>query len=358
MKPSEEKTESATPKKKKESREKGQVAKSEDVNSALIMLSGVLLVFFFGGTMVAQMKDTMRMLCRNLYYENFNVDTFQALVLDISFKNLKGVLPMLGGFMVVGLLASYSQVGFAFSHKALIPDFKKLNPISGIQKLISRRSLVKLSMSFVKLCIMGGVSYISIRNDLEPLMELVTMRTEDIFSSVSGLIFGITLKISIILLILSLFDLLYQRWQYSKDMMMTKNEVKQETKQAEGDPQVKSRIRAIQRQMSTKRMMNAIPEADVVVTNPTHYAVALKYNAVTMEAPRVIGKGVDLIALKIREIAIENNIPIVEDKVLARVLYSTIEISDEIPPKLYQAVAKVLSYVYQLRNMVANQGSG
>ncbi len=178
------------------------------------------------------------------------------------------------------------------------------------------------------------------------------MRVEGIFSSASGLIFAMTLKITIILLILALIDFLYQRWQYSKDLRMTKTEVKQETKQSEGDPLVKSRIKSVQRQMVNKRMMNAIPEADVVVTNPTHYAVAIKYDADKMNAPKVIGKGIDYLALKIIEIARTNNIPTVEDKLLARILYSTVEIDQEIPPKLYQAVAKVISYVYQLRNIV------
>jgi flagellar biosynthetic protein FlhB len=353
MKSTEEKTEPATSKKKREALEKGQVAKSQDVNSAMILLSGVLLVLFLGGSMVSQMKDTMGMICKNLFYEDFNADTFIGLVMDISFKNLKGVLPIMGGFMIVGLIASYSQVGIVFSNKALIPDFKRLNPVSGIKKLISRRSLIKTAMSLLKLSIMGGIAYVSIMKDLEPLMELVSMRTEEIFSSASGLIFGITLKISIILLILALLDFLYQRWQHSKDLMMTKNEVKQESKQTEGDPLIKSRVKAAQREMSKKRMMQAIPDADVVVTNPTHYAVALKYDASTMEAPKVVGKGVDLIALKIREIAEKNNIPIVEDRVLARVLYSTVELDGEVPAKLYQAVAKVLSYVYQLRNLIA-----
>ncbi|MHC4267026.1 MAG: flagellar biosynthesis protein FlhB [Planctomycetota bacterium] len=353
MKSTEERTEPATPKKKQEALEKGQVAKSQDVNSAMILLSGVLLVLFLGGSMVTQMKDTMGIICKNLFYEDFNTDTFVGLVMDVSFKNLKGVLPIMGGFMIVGLLASYSQVGIIFSRKALIPDFKRLNPIAGVKKLMSRRSLIKTAMALVKLCIMCGIAYVAIMKDLEPLMELVSMRTEEIFSAASGLIFGITLKITIILLILSLLDFLYQRWQHSKDLMMTKNEVKQESKQTEGDPLVKSRVKAAQREMSRKRMMQAIPEADVVVTNPTHYSVALKYDVATMEAPKVVGKGVDLIALKIREIATENNIPIVEDRVLARVLYSTVELDGEVPPKLYQAVAKVLSYVYQLRNIIA-----
>lgn len=355
MKSSEEKTEQATPKKKREARDKGQVAKSDDLNTAMILLSGVLLTLFLGGAMIAQMKDTMGMLCENLFYEDFNADTFRTLLMDISFKNLNVVLPIMGGFMIVGLIASYSQVGINFSLKSIIPDFKKLNPITGMKNLVSRKSLVKVAMSLVKLSIMSGVAYVSIKKDLEPLLELVSMRTEAIFSSASGLIFAITLKITIIMLILAFIDLLYQRWQYKKDLMMTKNEVKQETKQAEGDPLMKSRIKAVQREMSNKRMMQEVPEADVVVTNPTHYAVALKYDATTMESPKVIAKGVDLIALKIREIATKNNIPIVEDRVLARVLYSTIDLGSEVPPKLYQAVAKVLSYVYQLRNVVASK---
>ncbi len=353
MKSTEERTEPATPKRKRESLEKGQVAKSQDVNSALILLSGVLLVLFLGGSMVANMKDTMGIICKNLFYEDFDADTFVDLLMNVSFKNLRGVLPIMGGFMIVGLLASYSQVGIIFSRKAIIPDFKKLNPIAGVKKLFSRRSLIKTAMALLKLTVMVGIAYVAIMNDLEPLMELVSMRTEEIFSSASGLIFGITLKITIILLILSLLDFLYQRWQHSKDMMMTKNEVKQESKQTEGDPLIKSRIKSAQREMSRKRMMQAIPEADVVVTNPTHYAVALKYDASTMEAPKVVGKGVDLIAIKIREIAAEHDIPIVEDRVLARVLYSSVELDGEVPPKLYQAVAKVLSYVYQLRNIIA-----
>lgn len=355
MKSTEEKTEQATPKQKREARDKGQVAKSDDLNTALILLSGVLLTLFFGGALISQMKDTMAMLCKNLYYEDFNAETLRTIFMDISFKNLGAVLPLMGGFMIVGLLASYTQVGINFSHKSIIPDFKKLNPISGAKNLLSRKSLVKVSMSLIKLSIMSGVAYVSIKKDIEPLLELVSMRTEAIFSSASGLIFAITLKITIIMLILAFIDLLYQRWQHKKDLMMTKNEVKQETKQSEGDPLIKSRIKTVQREMSNKRMMQEVPEADVVVTNPTHYAVALKYNATTMESPKVIAKGVDLIALKIREIATKNNIPIVEDRVLARVLYSTIELGGEVPPKLYQAVAKILSYVYQLRNVVASK---
>jgi len=355
MASNEEKTEAPTPKKKKEATEKGQVAKSQDVNSALILLSGVLLMLFLGGSMMMRMRDTMGMICKNLYYENFDVDTCVGLLMDISIKNLKGVLPIMGGFMVVGAIASYSQVGFVFSRKALIPEFKKINPLSGVKNLFSKKSLIKTVMSLVKLSIMSGIAYVSIRKDLEPLMELVSMRTEAIFSSASGLIFGITLKIAIILLILALLDFVYQRWQHSKDLMMSKNEVKQEAKQTDGDPLIKARIKSTQREMSRKRMMQAIPDADVIVTNPTHYAVALKYDAATMDAPKVIGKGVDLIALKIREVAAKHDIPIVEDRILARVLYSTIEIDSDVPPKLYQAVAKVLSYVYQLRNIVASR---
>jgi len=348
----EEKTEPATPKRLKEARGKGNVAKSQDLNTAMILLFGMVIVYFLGGTMLGYMKDTMSMHLGKTFYENFDVRTLQSLMIDVSSRNVKGALPVLGGIMIIGVISSFTQVGINFSPKALIPNFKKFNPLTGIKNLVSKKSLVKLAMSLVKITIMGGVAYFSIRKDIEPLMELVSMRIEGIFSSASSLIFAMTLKITVILLILSLIDFMYQRWQYAKDLRMTKTEVKQESKQSEGDPLVKSRIKSVQRQMSNKRMMNEIPEADVVVTNPTHYAVALKYDAETMNAPKVIGKGVDFLALKIIEIAKANDVPTVEDKILARILYSTVEIDQEIPPKLFQAVAKVLSYVYQLRNMM------
>ncbi|GJQ58258.1 MAG: flagellar biosynthesis protein FlhB [Candidatus Scalindua sp. AMX11] len=348
----EEKTESATPKRLREARSKGNVAKSQDFNTAMILLFGMLIVYYLGGSMLSCMKDIMVSQLGNIFYETFDTASLQTLIIDISSKNVKGTLPVLGGIMIIGLISSFTQVGVNFSPKALIPNFKKFNPITGIKNLVSKRSLVKLAMSLVKISIMGGVAYFSIRKDLDPLMELVSMRVEGIFHSASSLIFAMTLKITIILLILSLLDFLYQRWQHAKDQKMTKTEVKQESKQSEGDPLIKSRIKSAQREMSNKRMMNAIPEADVVVTNPTHYAVALKYKAETMNAPTVIAKGVDYLALKIIEIAKKSGVPTVEDKILARMLYSTVEIDQEIPPKLFQAVAKVLSYVYQLRNMI------
>jgi FlhB-like protein len=254
--------------------------------------------------------------------------------------------------MVIGIISSFSQVGFKLSPKALIPDFKRMDPIKGLKNLVSKKSLVRLAMALVKLSIMVLVAYFAIRKDMEPLMELVSMEVDGIFNSATSLIFGLILKITIILLILALFDLMYQRWQFAKDQRMTKHEVKQETKQQQGDPLIKSRIKTVQRQMANKRMMKAVPEADVVVSNPTHYAVALKYDANKMNAPKVVAKGLDIIALKIMEIAREHNVPVVEDRILARILYNTVEIDGEVPPKLYQAVAKVLSYVYQLRNLV------
>ncbi len=352
MKSFDEKTEPATPKRRQEARSKGNVAKSEDLNTAMLMLFGTVLIYFLGGAMVWDIQDTMSLLFRNPFYENFNVNTLHSLLVEISSKHSKTVLPIMGGFMVIGIISSYSQVGFNFAPKALMPDFKKLDPIKGLKGLVSKRALVRLATAIVKLSIMAVVAYLSIRKDIEPLLELVSMGIEGIFSSASSLIFGLVLKITIILLILALFDLMYQRWQYKKDLMMSKYEVKQESKQREADPLIKSKIKSMQREMSKKRMMEAIPEADVVVSNPTHYAIALKYDVTKMNAPKVVAKGLDFIALKIIEIAREHNIPVVEDRILARILHNTLEIDSEIPPKLYQAVAKVLSYVYQLRNVV------
>lgn len=354
--PLEEKTEAPTGKKKSEARSKGNVAKSADLSTALMLLFGSVLIYFLGGSLVWSIKGTMISFFKNPIYENFDIATLHSLIINAASRNMNSLLPILGGFMVIAAVSSFSQVGFNFSPKALNPNFKKLDPFSGIKNIMfSKKALVKLVMSIVKLIIVGVIAYFSIRKDIEPLMELVSMRVEVIFSSASNLIFAITLKISIILLILALLDFLYQRWQHNKDLMMTKYEVKQETKQSEGDPLVKSRIRTIQRQVAKQRMMDAVPEADVVVSNPTHYAVALKYDTATMSAPKVIAKGLDSLALKIMEKAREHHIPVVEDRVLVRVLYKAVELNGEIPSDLYTAVAKVLSYVYQLRNIVGNQ---
>lgn len=355
MKSLDEKTEPATPKKKNELRSKGSVAKSQDFSTAIMLLFGTLIIYFLGGPMVYNIKYTMSIFLGNPYYDNFDVNTLHSLFMKVADINLKSVLSVLGGFMVIAIVGSYTQTGFVLSQKALIPDFKKLNPISGIKNLVSMKALVKLAMAIVKLVIMATVAYFSVRKDIEPLMELVSMRVENIFSSASNLIFAVTLKISIILLILSLIDFIYQRWQFSKDSKMTKQEVKQERKQSEGDPLIKSRVKTVQRQMSNKRMMSEVPDADVIISNPTHYAVAIKYDAANMNAPKVVAKGVDFLALKIIEIAKDNNVPVVEDRILVRILYKTVELGSEVPPQLFKAVAKVLSYVYQLRNIVGKQ---
>lgn len=355
MKSLDEKTEAATPKRLQELRGKGSVAKSQDFSTALMLLFGALILYFLGGSLVWDIKHTMTTLLRNSHYDKFDVNTLHSLFINVSNNHLKSLLSILGGFMLIGIIGSFAQTGFVYSPKALVPDFKKLNPITGIKNLASKKALVRLGMALVKLTIMGTVAYFSVRKDIEPLMELVTMRVDGIFSSASNLIFGITLKITIILLILSLIDFIYQRWQFSKDSMMTKHEVKQESKQSEGDPLIKSRVRTVQRQMSNQRMMSEVPDADVIVTNPTHYAVALKYDATKMNSPKVVAKGIDFLALKIIEIAKDNHVPVVEDRILARMLYSTVEVDSEIPSDLYKAVAKVLSYVYQLRNIVGRQ---
>lgn len=352
MKSTEEKTEPATAKRKSEARKKGQIAKSQDFSTAIMLLFGSLVVYFLGGQLVWTIKDTMAMHLGNAQIDNFDMNTFSLLIKNIYEKNMKVLFPILGGFFIISIVGSYTQTGFVLSQKALIPDFKKLNPISGLKNLVNMKSMVKLGMAIIKVSIMGSVAYFAIKKDIEPLMELVTMRLDVIFGTASNLIFCVTLKISIILLILSLLDLLYQRWQHAKNLKMSKYEVKQETKQSEGDPQTKSRVKTIQRQMSNQRMMNEVPEADVVISNPTHYAVAIKYDVSAMNAPKVVAKGVDFLALKIIEIAKENNVPVVEDRILVRIIYNTVEISSEVPPDLYKAVAKVLSYVYQLRNIV------
>lgn len=251
----------------------------------------------------------------------------------------------------MGLVTSYLQIGFMFNFGLLKPNLSKLNIISGVKNLFSIRSFVKLIASVLKLIIVGGVSYFYIKKEFSriDIVDTIDESLSALLVTNVKLMIGLALRVSAALLLLAVLDYFYQKWQYKRNLRMSKEEVKEERKQMDGDPLIKSKIRAIQRQMAMKRMMSAIPKADVVITNPSHFAVVLKYDGSAMKAPTVVAKGADLIAKRIKEIAKKHKVPLVEDKLLAQTLYKTVEIGKEIPQKLYYAVAKVLSYVYQLK---------
>jgi flagellar biosynthetic protein FlhB len=260
-------------------------------------------------------------------------------------------MPFLLGLSIVGFAVSVSQVGFMFSTEALQPKTAKLNPLKGIKRIFaSRRSMIELLKNLVKLIIVGLVTYFAISSVIDQTVLLMDSDVTSILEFFSESVVFIGSKAGIAFLGLALFDFVYQKSEFEKDLRMTKQEVKEESKMMEGDPLIKSRIRSVQKQIAYKRMMHEVPKADVIVTNPTHLAVALKYEPGTMDAPKVVAKGADLIAQKIKDIAKEHGIPIVEDKPLARALYKSVEIGQAIPEKLFQAVAQLLAYIYKMKH--------
>jgi flagellar biosynthetic protein FlhB len=259
--------------------------------------------------------------------------------------------PMLVVAVAIGLIANLIQVGWLITSEPLQPKFNKLNPVSGIKRLFSMQSIVTLLKSIAKMAVLIIVIYMIIMGEIEHIPELALMPLMQSLMYLGNLVVDMGITIGVLFLFIALADVIYTRMKHTKDLKMTKQEVKDEFKQMEGDPMIKSRIRGKMMEMSMRRMMQEVPKADVVITNPTHYAVAIKYDKDVSDAPRVIAKGVDFAARKIKEKAKENNIHIVEDKQLARTLYATVEIGQAIPPELYQAVAEILAFVYKLRGV-------
>jgi flagellar biosynthesis protein FlhB len=345
-----EKTEPASDHKREEARRKGKVARSVELNSALVLLFGLLILYVGGGTLASGMAEIARtafMRSGHLAVTGENVHAlFGGGVVRIGLL----LAPVVFGIMVVGLASSYMQVGFVYSPEVLRPTFDKLNPMQGIRKImVSRRSLVELGKSLAKVFVVGLVAYWAIEDVIAESPTLVDSDPMAVMGYLGDAAYGLGVKAGLAFLVLAIADYFFQRFEHERDLRMSKEEVKEETKSTEGDPQVKGRIRSIQRRIAYRRMMQDVPKADVVVTNPTHLAVALKYDAEDMRAPSVVAKGADLVALKIREIAAAHDVPIVEDKPLAQALFRSVEIGQEIPEKLFQAVAQLLAYIYRIR---------
>lgn len=272
--------------------------------------------------------------------------TFRRMALDTALTMTKVFAPFLGVMLVSALLVNYAQVGFLISGKALTPKLERLSLVKGITRLISKRTLVMLVQSLFKILAVAYVLYITVKGEQERIMGMADIPIRPAIIEMSKLIFKMGIRAAGFLFVLAVFDYGYQRWQYERDLRMTKQEIKEEMKQHDGDPLVKARIRSIQREMAARRMMQEVPQADVVITNPSHIAVALKYDVEINAAPSICAKGERLVAERIKAIALEHNIPIVEDKPLARVLYG-LELGQEIPVMLYRAVAEILARIFR-----------
>ncbi len=346
---SSDKTEQPTPKRLEDARKKGNVAKSTEINSAFVLLTGTLTLFFISGYMFQNFSMFMKHVLSSLMTYQIARDSVRPYAISLIGISIKIMAPLLLAIMVIGILANVGQVGFLFTLEPVIPNLEKIDPIKGFQRIFSMRSMEELIKGILKIVIIGYVMYRVIKGHYADYFLLMDQGPRQIMSFMMRVIFQMAIWASLILVILAAADFAFQKWNYLKDMRMTKQEVKEEMKEYEGDPQVKGRIRSLQREMARKRMMADVPKADVVITNPTHYAVALKYEPEGMEAPRVLAKGSRKLALKIKEIARESGVPIVEDPPLARALFKSAEVGMEIPVDLFQSVAEVLAYIYRLK---------
>jgi flagellar biosynthetic protein FlhB len=351
-----EKTEKATSKKREQARDKGQVAISREVSSSMVLLASLGFFYFAGSWMFWNLAEVITRVFENVGTLRFNtIDDASIFSTEVLNRLLAILIPFLLPLAVLGFAVNVLQVGLKFSSEAIAPKFSKLNPISGMKRVVSLKSIVELAKSILKLVFIGTISYILVKGDLKSFPLLVHQEVGQILVFIARVSLKISFFVCLAMIILSVLDFLYQRWQHEQDLKMTKQEVKDEQKQTHGDPKVKSRIRSLQLEMARRRMMEAVPEADVVITNPTHFAIALKFNAEEMAAPRVLAKGAGHVAQRIKEIAAEHRIPMVEDKPLAQTLYKMVELGDYIPAELYRAVAEVLAYVYRLKGMYARE---
>ena len=345
-----EKTEAPTEKKRRESREEGQVAFSRELPSAAL-LAGILLTLIATSPLIL---DAFREMTTQIFREMSKADELSiGSLYDLSGEIFSTLLPAFTPFaaiiVLVGILASILQVGVQITLKAIAPKFNKISPLTGLKRLFSTQSLADFLKSMAKLIIVGIVGYITYMDKITELNGLSVATPEAILEYNFTVVAEVSGKIVLALVAIAIFDYLYQRWHHEKQLMMTKQEVKEETKQTEGDPQLKARIRQIQREMSNARMMQEVPKADALIVNPTHFSVAILYDRDVMEAPEVTAKGTDHMALRMRTVARENSVPILERPELARDLYANVEIGETIPERFYKAIAEILAFVYRLR---------
>jgi flagellar biosynthetic protein FlhB len=349
-----ERTESPTQKRLDDARKKGHIPRSRDLNTSAVVLVGGAALYFLGGHMGTKLHAMMQ--------QSLSPSREQALDASYMLGALEGaaaqafwlIVPAFGLVFVAALLAPLALGGWSFSSEALQPKFERLNPLQGVKRMFSLRSLIELVKALAKFGVVAVIAVLVLKHEAPQLMGLGREPIHQAIAHAVQLCGSALLIVASGLLIIAGIDVPYQLWQYHKDLKMTRQEIKDELKESEGSPEVKGRIRQIQQEMAQRRMMQEVPKADVVVTNPTHYAVALRYDEKKMRAPVVVAKGKDLLAARIREIAKENGVPLFEAPPLARVLYRDLEIGREIPAALYVAVAQVLSYVFALRALPPN----
>jgi len=344
-----EKTESATPQKREKAKEEGQVAQTRELPSAFVFAASLLVFASFGGWMWEHVEALFRKPLLMIGKIDMSPTSLRFVVKELVVDIAVLLGPLVGIIMVVGVASHVVQTGLMLSPKALQPNLSRVNPLEGVKRLISLRGLVETVKNIAKISIIGFVVWRTIVVELDQLFDMTNQDAWTVTAFIALLSFRIFIRTAIVLGILAIIDFVYQRYEHEKKLRMTKQEVKDEHKQAEGDPKLKARIRSMQREIAMRRMMQEVPEADVVITNPTHVAVALKYEQDVDPAPKLIAKGRGHVALKIKEQARIHGVPILERPELARTLYKLVKLGHLIPPQLYQSLAEILAYIYNLK---------
>jgi flagellar biosynthesis protein FliR/FlhB len=347
---SDDKTEEATPHKMSEAKKKGQVAKSKDVSLALTLLASTLVLNILSKYSVKSLGEDIISFFNNFLNMNLSYGNLQNLLITVLYRMAIIILPMILPIMIMGILANFLQTGFILTKDTIKPDLSKLNPINGFKRMFSVRTAVELVKDIFLVTVIGYIGYSYVKSNFNDMLNMGNLTFSAMMDFIASIIKGAFFKITLIMMVIAIVDFIFQKLQFKKDMKMTKQEVKEEFKQEEGDPEIKGKIKQKQRELAMRRMMQQVPNATVVVTNPTHIAVALMYNEKDAEAPKVVAKGADYVAIKIKEKAKESNVPIIENKPLARLIYDEVELDSEIPVDMYQAVAEILAVVFKLNS--------
>lgn len=342
-----ERTEAPTQRRRDEARQRGQIPQSADLSSAALLLGGLIALNLLGGKIFGQLRSLMASLLDCRGGPAWDVDALGETLHTCLWGLGMILLPLLAAIMLVGIASHLVQTGFVLTAEPLRPSIGKLNPLDGLRKLFSRRALMRLLMSLGKVGVIALVGYLTIAAKLPAILSAAGLGFSQIVPAAGDVIFTLGVRLASVLLVLALMDYGFQRWQHEQDLKMSKEEVREDLKRMEGDPQIRARRQRVARQLAMQRMSLEVPKATVVVTNPTHLAVALLYRE-GMNAPKVLAKGAELTALRIRQIAAASGVPIVERRPLAQALYKSCRVGDEVPVNLYKAVAEVLAYVYAL----------
>lgn len=344
-----ERTEAPSGKRLSEARNRGQVARSMELNGAAALLVGLWLLTGPGASLVTTIRSILVTTLTHLPRETFTGAQVRALLFNYGLQVAPNLGVILAGLLVTGVVVTVGQIGLLLTSEKPFFDLNRVNPLNGLKRLFSTQGLIELGRSLLKLGVVAGLAYAYWNGHTTDVLLLGQLSLNDAVTHAVSLALGLAWQVASVYLVIGVADYAYQRWNLMRTLRMTKEEVKEEAKQQEGDPVIKGRIRQQARRIARQRMMSKVPKADVVITNPTHFAVALQYEREAMRAPQVVAKGAALIALRIRETAQAHGVPIVENPPLARALYRTVELDQEVPPDMYKAVAEVLAFVYRLK---------